>query len=295
MSVEHDRFTHDGRSFELNVNRSDAEFFSTLGLRVLRGRTFTAEEVAGGAPVALISVSVARAFFGGRDPIGRSLAEVPSERDQRQAPASIIGVVAEALLTRVDGQDYGALYRPLSQQRPNPPSLIIRTATPGVTAVAVENALRRIDVRVRPTALIVREGLDAYLDGKRRLAWLLGPAALLALILAALGVYGVTAFVVSQRTEEVSVRMAIGASSMDVLQLLVKDSLRPVVIGLAVGLGLALVVGRLFAEELAGISPHDPLSIGIALSALLACALVAVVVPARRAARTNPAALLRQA
>jgi ABC-type antimicrobial peptide transport system permease subunit len=95
--------------------------------------------------------------------------------------------------------------------------------------------------------------------------------------------------------DEVSVRMAIGASAADILRLLVADSLRPIVIGLAVGLGGALLVARVFAGELGGISPYDPASIAVAVATLAACALTAVLVPARRAAKTDPAVLLRHA
>ncbi len=124
------------------------------------------------------------------------------------------------------------------------------------------------------------------------LVWLTGPIAVLAFLLAGLGVYGVTSFVVSQRRDEVSVRLAIGASAGDVLRLLVKDGLRPVISGLVVGLAAALVVGRLLASSV-GISPYDPLAIGIATTTLLVGAFIAVIVPARRAAQTDPASVLR--
>ena len=202
--------------------------------------------------------------------------------------------MADAIVARLRTHSYGTIYRPISPKRPNPPSIVIRTASPGIAARAVEDVLRRIDTRVRPTTTIVRNELDAYLGQKRMLAWLSGPAAVLALILAGLGVYGVTAFVVSQRTHEVSVRMALGASPADVLRLLVQESLRPVVVGLAVGLAAALVAGRIFAGQLAGISPHDPLAIGVAVTTVLTGALVAVVLPARRVVKTDPASMLRQ-
>jgi putative ABC transport system permease protein len=296
FSVSRDRFTHEGRSFDVTVMPVDAEFFETSGVRVLRGRAFTADEVADEAPVALISQSLARTFFRGHDPVGRSLSALPSETGMPQDPATIVGVAADALLGRLGGQQYGAIYRPLAQQRDNPPTLVIRSARPGATARAVEEAIRGIDPRVRATTRFVRQEIDEYLSFRRRLVWVFGPAAAMALVLAALGVYGVTAFVVGQRTEEVSVRMALGASATDVLRLLVSDSLRPIVIGLAVGLGLALAFSLFWAaEEMPGISPLDPLSIGLALTVLLAAALIAVLVPAGRAARADPAQLLRQA
>jgi predicted permease len=292
QSIERDLFSHDGRSYALYVNRSDADYFPTAGLRILRGRGFTPEEVASEAPVALISDSLARTFFHGANPLGQSVSTMSTET--AQAPAIIIGVVADAIVTQLRTHSYGTIYRPISQKRPNPPSIVVRTANPGLAARAVEDVLRRIDPRVRPTTTIVRDALDAYLGQKRMLAWLSGPAALLALVLAGLGVYGVTAFVVSQRTHEVSVRMALGASKADVLRLLVKDGLRPVVIGLVVGLAAALVISRISASLLAGISPHDPLAIGLAATTLLAGAVVAVVAPASRVAKTDPANMLRQ-
>ena len=298
FSWNRDDLTHDGKSYELNLNRTDADFFATAGLRMLRGRGFGADEVSREAPVAVISDSVARAFFPGSDPVGGSVTNIPSEKG-RQEHATIVGVVSDALMTPVRSQGYGAIYRPISLVPLGLPGshsrthLVIRTANAGLTARAVEDALERIDPRVRPRTSFVREGLDMFLGSKRTLALLSAPTAILAVLLAALGVFGVTAFVVSQRTHEVSLRMAIGASSADVLRLLVKDSLRPVIIGLAAGLGLALVVSRLSAGMLAGISPHDPLAIGVATATLVAGAIVAVIIPARRAAKADPASLLR--
>jgi predicted permease len=282
-------------SFEMHVERTDAELFATSGMRIVRGRGFTSDEVAGGAPVALISENVARTFFRDLDPIGQPLsARVPPDGGP-DSPAIVIGVVADALLSQIGSRDYGTIVRPIGRQRDNAPALIVRTATPGLTARAVEGALRRVNDRVKATTSVVQDGLDAFIGGKQRVTWLLVPTAVLALVLAALGIYGVTTFVVGQRMDEVSVRMAIGASAADILRLLVTDSLRPIVIGLAVGLGAALLVARVFAGELGGISPYDPASIAVAIATLTACALAAVLVPARRAAKTDPAVLLRHA
>ncbi len=301
-----DSLTVGSRSFELETFHTYGQFFATTGMRLLRGRSFTADEVARHEPVAIVSDSVARAFFPARDPIGQSLANVPAESG-RQDPATIVGVVADALLARPESEASGLVFRPLrplsegrsftDQGFPIPPSLIVRTQNPALSARATADALARVDPTVRPTLAMVRDRLDAHLGAKRMLAWIAAPVALLALCLAALGVYGVTAFVVNQRTEEVSVRMAIGATSADVLRLLVNDSLRPVIIGVAIGLILAVAVGRMSASMLmlSGISPNDPLSIGAAMAALVLCALAAVIVPASRAARTDPAGVLRRA
>jgi len=302
FSAEDDVAVGSGRRYDVQTQRVDAGYFVTMGLHVVRGRSFTADEVESGAPVALVSESMARDFFNGRDPIGQSTVVVipPAEvapgrtRADSGTPATIIGVVGDALLRLARSEHSGAIYRPLGPPGDNAPALILRTATPGLAGRAAEEALRRIDVRVVPYTRSVRDELDEDLQSQQRLAWLVGPVAVLALVLALVGLYGVTAFVVSQRMKEVGVRMAIGASSARVLRMLVKDSLRPVLIGLAVGLGLALAGGHLLAEALPGISPHDPTAIGGAFLILLVCASAAVIVPARRAAKTNPANLLRQ-
>jgi len=289
---EPDEFSYAGISYRLNVHRSDAGFFETAGLRIVRGRAFTDDEVAREAAVILVSEAVARTFFPNGDPIGRTLADLPPGTGFRE-PGTIIGVVGEAMLVPLRSQGSGAIYRPIHARLNNPPVLMVRAANREATIRAVEDALRRMDPARRPTISVVRDGLDDYRGNARMLASLAAPAALLALLLATLGVYGVTTFVVSQRTAEVSVRMALGASIGDVARLLVRDSLRPVMIGLVVGLAAALIVSRLASASIGGVSPHDPLAIGASIAALMVASLMAIVMPVRRAARTDPAALLR--
>jgi putative ABC transport system permease protein len=127
-------------------------------------------------------------------------------------------------------------------------------------------------------------------------AWLAVPAALFVLLLSGLGMFGVTAFVVSQRMSEMSIRLAMGASGRDVRNLLARESLRPILVGLVIGLAGALLLSRYTGSlfDLSGISSHDPVSVGVALLALGASALTAVLIPAGRAARANPATLFRQ-
>jgi predicted permease len=293
MSVESNTASQGGRSYDLYVQRVDDRYFEVIGLQLLRGRTFGPDEVMQEAPVALVSERVVQTVYGGRDPVGLPLSTMLADGFPGDLDATIIGVVGEAMLSRGQPQSFGTVYRPLQRERSNPPSLIIRTAAPALAAHHVEQALRRVNARVSPTTTVVGESLEAFLASKRMLAWMAGPLALLAFILATLGVFGVTAFVVSQRSHEVSVRLAIGATAGDVLRLLVSDSLRPVAIGLVVGLVAALGISRVFASLLAGISPHDPVSVGLATALLLTGALVAVVVPARRVARVDPAGILR--
>lgn len=294
------RFTEGGTSYVLNVSRSDAEFFRTTGVRIVRGRAFTADEVAAEAPVAVISASVAREFFGEADPIGRPLSAVPTATLELE-PATIIGIASDAMLTSSDAEVYGSVYRPMRRlsvggtEAINPVGFVVRTASPARAMRAVEDALQNIDSSVRSSLTVVSERVDSYLGSRRMMVWLSAPLAALSLLLATLGVFGVSAFSVGQRMHEISVRLALGASAMDVRTLLLRDNLLPVVIGLSVGLAAALITARLTARmfNLSGISPHDPVAIAAATVALLAGALFAVVGPARRATRADPASLLR--
>jgi predicted permease len=292
---ENDRFTFGEQSWRAFVYRADAEFLRTTGVRIVRGRSFTAEEAAHDAPVAIVSEDVSRGLFGVRDPIGQTMVSLNSTgRGGPPASVVVIGVAAEAVMTRGDAERRGSVYRPLTLQPANMPSLVVRTLTPGATARAVEAALRPIDSRVSASTIVVGDRLAQYRDDQRRIAWLVGPVAALALLLAVLGVYGVTAFVISRRAEEMSVRMALGASAGDLVRLLLGQSLRPVGVGLLCGALAALVLAQVFAGELSGVSPRDPAAVATAVAILMVCAIAAVIVPARRATRANPADLLRQ-
>jgi hypothetical protein len=300
-SLHRVRFSQRGTSYQLNVNQSDEAFFSTAGLRILRGRAFTREEADQRAPVALVSESVVRAFFSEADPIGQQLSQVPSAGFQ-EAPATIIGVVADALLTPMDAQVYGSVYRPLRRlsadptQPSTPPGFVVRSSTPARAVREIEATLRQVDARVRPEIELVREAMEPYFGSKRMFALLSGPTAIVAVLLSVFGMFGVTAFAVAQRMPEVSIRLALGATGADVRRLLLQDSLRPVAAGLLVGLCGALLVARFTARmfNLSGISPHDPLAVSIATSTLVVGALLAVAIPIRRASRAAPASLLRQ-
>ena len=158
----------------------------------------------------------------------------------------------------------------------------------------VEEALRALDSRVRPATWMLQDSIDEFVGDRLAMAWLAGPMAALALVLAALGIYGVSAFVASRRTQEVSVRMAMGASGIDVMKLLVRDGLRPVLIGLGVGLVAAMGAARVFASVFVGVGPNDPVSLALSAAVLVVSALVAVLIPARRAARVDPASILRE-
>jgi predicted permease len=274
--------------YTVYYNDTRSDYFATLGLRVVRGRTYTAAEVANGAAVAVISERLARDFFGGEDPVGQSVARVVDT-----SRATIIGVVSDAITARLRELRSPTIYQPMHDVQGA--KMIIRSGgAPEALIPSVRSALHPIDPRVRLGITPVSDGVQEQLAEPRTLATLAGALAGIALALAVVGLYGVTTFVVGQRTQEISVRLALGASRRDVLRLLLRDSLRPVILGLAAGVCAALLAGRVFAGTLYGVGPADPIAFGAAVLVLLTAATGAVIVPAHRASRLDPASVLRQ-
>jgi ABC-type antimicrobial peptide transport system permease subunit len=243
------------------------------------------------APVAVVSESVARDFFGDGDPIGASLSAVSADL----APVTIVGVVAEAVTARARGRGNGTIYRPLAHRASemHDARLVIRAANPHAMVRDLEKVLTSVDASVRTNRSIMRRDVDDYLAETAVLAGVAGAVAGLALLLAVTGLYGVTTFVVGQRMWEMQVRRAIGASARDIVRILVRQNLAPVIAGLVTGLAVALAAVRVLAPALSGISPYDPAAIAGAVAVLLVAAAAAVVLPALRAAHADPAAVLR--
>jgi predicted permease len=279
-----------GVRYEAHLHETLGDYFSTLGLRIVRGRAYSASEVKARAKVVVISETLARDFWPGQDPLGQSLAPVDGSTD------TVIGVVSDAITARLHARGAAALYRPLqSFDAGNGGSLVLRTDGPPEALVpAIRDTLQRLDPRVRLNISPVATNLQKEIEEPRIVAALAGALAALALGLAIVGIYGVTTFVTGQRTREIGLRIAVGASGGDVLRLLLKDSLRPVAIGLAAGIVVALLVSRLVGVVLYGVGAQDPLAFASASAVLLVSAAAAVFIPARRAARVDPAFVLRQ-
>lgn len=281
-------FTRNGARYVTFLNRTDADYFATLGLRVVRGRTYTAEEVAANAPVAVISETLARDFWPGVDPVGSSL-----ETFDKTSNARVIGVVSDAITARLRELRTAGVYWPLVNVQAS--RIVIRTTQPPEALVPpLRDVIQPLDPKVRLNIALVSDGLQKELDEPRVLASLTGALAALALGLAVVGIYGVTSFVTGQRTREIGVRIAVGATGADVLRLLLADSLRPVSIGLGVGVVAALLASRVFTGVLYGMKAQDPVAFAGAAIVLFASAALAVYVPTRRAARVDPVFALRE-
>jgi predicted permease len=262
----------------------------TLGIPLLAGRDFTEQDVADHPNVILISASGAKTVFGNENPIGKTLLITSGS-----IPVEIVGVVGDVRSVRLDQHNDMEFYRPYAQENFPFLSITVRSFLPTDTVTkTVQAALRTIDPNLalilpQPVKEIMRQALG---QAKLMMA-LLGIFAGVALRLATIGIYGAVAYTVEQRTGEIGVRMALGAQTADVLRLVVRQGMAPVLLGLVIGMVAALALGRLLTTQLYQVSPHNPALLAITALTLGAVALLACFLPARRATFVNPIEALR--
>ena len=267
-----------------------ADYFKTWGIPILAGREFDERDTADHPQVIMISQSGARKIFGDEDAIGKTLLIGGVSQ-----PAQIIGIVGDVRSRRVNAADDVELYRPWAQENIPFLSVEVRSRLP-VEAVTklVHGALGKVDAGVAIALPQSMNAIVAQAVGQTRLMmWLLGIFAGVAFLLASLGIYGAVACTVEQRTGEIGVRMALGAQTGDVLQLVVRQGMAPVLTGLAVGIVAAFGLGHLIAAQLYQVSAHNPLLLGGAATLLAIAGLLACLGPARRATQVDPAVALR--
>jgi putative ABC transport system permease protein len=262
----------------------------TLGIPLLAGRDFTEQDVADHPNVILISASGAKTVFGNENPIGKTLLITSGS-----IPVEIIGVVGDVRSARLDQHNDMEFYRPYAQENFPFLSITVRSFLPTDTVTkTVQAALRTIDPNLalilpQPVKEIMRQALG---QAKLMMA-LLGIFAGVALLLATIGIYGAVAYTVEQRTGEIGVRMALGAQTADVLRLVVRQGMAPVLLGLVIGMVAALALGRLLTTQLYQVSPHNPVLLATTALTLGVVALLACFLPARRATFVNPIEALR--
>ncbi|MGE0885241.1 MAG: ABC transporter permease [Blastocatellales bacterium] len=271
-------------------NRITPGYFQAMGTRLLRGRDFTELDDDQAPRVAIINESFAERLFPGQNPIGRQFSLGSSEA----AKIQIIGVVEDGKYAGLNETARPYVARPMWQSNIGPTSLIVRTVGDSPTVLAaVRREVQQLDPHLPIASSTLVEKLSLPLLPARIVASILGGFGLLALILAAIGIYGVMSYGVTQRTHEIGVRMALGAQQKDVLKLVIRQGLALTGIGVAIGLIAALALSQLLRSLLFGVSATDPLTfVGITFL-LVFVTFMACFLPARRAARVNPLKALR--
>ena len=272
----------------VDVFRVDPGYFSTMGITLLRGRDFTQKESDSAEPVAVVVNEVqARQLWPGQDPIGKRLVV-----GDAKATSEVIGVAKAGKYRTLGEGPVAVVYRGTL-----PPSrtLVIRTSGDARSLLApVRREVEVVDPMMAATDLeTIGEYMAFPLFPARTLGLLLGASGIFAVLLTAIGLFGVIAYVVSQRTREIGVRMALGARQTDVLKLVMRQGLQVTSIGLCIGLAAAFAAARLLAPLLYGIGANDPATLAGVAIGVTAVSMLACYVPARRAMRVDPAIALR--
>ena len=266
-----------------------ANYFETLGIPVVAGRSITADDRATTPPVTVVNERMARLFWPGENPIGKRVSMDSSSW------MTVVGVVRDTKYNSLGESTPAFMYLPFEQ---NYRSEMVLQVRDGANSLALRQALPQLvhdlDPQLPPVAAAtLAEDMRISLLPAQLAASLLGAFGMLALLLATIGIYGVTSYTVAQRTRELGIRTALGASGTDILRLLLGQSLRVVAIGAGVGLALALGIAKLISSQLYGVSPRDPATfIGMPLL-LIGVAMLATLIPARRATRADPVVTLR--
>jgi len=295
-----------GRAFVDRANRRacffkrvTSSYFRTLGIHLLRGRAFNDHDTRGGAPVTVINEEMARRYFKGEDPLGKRILIQEILYGQPglgpEIPWEVVGIVGdEQTGSLVDTKSPG-VYVTFDQSPTNDVNMVLRGSLDPLTLTsAIHAAVHGAD---KDQAIADLETLERIKSGTvasdRMQTMLLAIFAALALLLAAIGIYGVISYSVTQRTHELGIRAALGASRGSLLAMVIRRGMRLTVIGLAIGVAGALALTRLLGSLLFGISPRDPVTLVVVAAVLSTVALLACYIPARRAAGVDPMVALR--
>ncbi len=274
-------------------NAVSPDLFRTMQIPLLRGRAFDSHDVMKAQKVIIINETLAQRYFPGTDPLGKRMT-LNDENAKEEDWATIVGVVKDTKQRELSGKPAAEMYLPFAQSPHRSMALMIRTTNPESVVYAVRQDIQALDpgvplYGVRNMENVISESIAAARFRTSLLAIFAG----VALILAMIGIYGVMSYAVTQRTQEIGIRMALGARVMDVLKLVVKNGMWLAVIGTTVGLAGALAITRLMATLLFGVSPTDFGTFALTTFGLLLVALVACYIPARRATKVDPLVALR--
>jgi putative ABC transport system permease protein len=279
-----------GQYPEANYRIASLDYFSTMKIPLARGRNFNAQDRSDAPGVVIINETLARLYFQNEDPIGKRLL-----RPDGTNPREIIGVVGDVKHFGLEDEAEAYIYLPLAQNACGSLALALRSAVdPQQMAALVRREVSALD-RDQPVVDIknMEQRIAEMMSPRRLTVFLLGIFASVAMVLAAVGIYGVIAYSVTQRTHEFGIRLALGAQRGDIIRLVIGQGMWLVIIGLAVGLAGAFVVTRLLESLLFQVKPGDPLTFAAVAALLSTVALLACYIPARRATKVDPMIALR--
>ena len=268
-------------------------YLTAMGIPLLRGRNFSDSDNETAPDVALINSTMARRFWADGDPIGKRFLWGHPDTDKKWF--TIVGVVADTKLYGLDNPARLEIYYPYLQRPNSDMNLVVRSAVdPSSLTASIRATVAAID-KDQPIFAVhtMQELVDDSISTRRLTLVLLGIFSALALILAAIGIYGVVAYSVALRTQEIGIRMALGAQSQDVLRLVLGQGARIAFFGVAIGLAAAAALARLLSSLLFSVSASDPITFATVAVLLIAVALLACYIPARRALRVDPIIALR--
>jgi putative ABC transport system permease protein len=281
-----------GQEPDGEVTTVTPDYFRTMAIPLRSGRVFTEQDGKDTPPVVIISETLARRNFPGEDPIGKRLV-----LDDEKPPSEIIGIVGDVRHEGLEKESYPGYYLSYYQAPERQVNLVVRAvapADPSALQMAVRNMIKQIDKDQLIWEMKTMEQMRAESVARRRFNMLLlGIFASLALVLAAVGIYGVMSYSVTQRTHEIGIRIALGAQTRDVIRMVVSQGMTLALIGVGIGLLAAFVVTRIMTSLLFGVSPTDAMTFGAVAVGLSVIALVACLIPARRATRVDPMVALR--
>jgi len=279
-----------GHEPEVMFNSATSNYFETMGIPFIKGRLFGNEDRPDTPPVVIINQTMAQRFWPNQDPLGK---QVKSAQDG--TTLTVVGVVGDAKHYWLEESQRSQMYGPYTQEPGYFATVVIRTTVePLSLSEPVRQALWKVDAdqpmwKIRTVEFLVNRSVA---DRKFLLA-LMGIFASLALVLTMIGLYGVISYLVNQRTQEIGIRMALGAQMRDILQMVLKQGMILVLTGVALGLAAAWLTTRLMARLLYQVSATDPLTFAVIAAFLIAVALLACYLPARRATKVDPLVALR--
>ncbi|PYR43652.1 MAG: hypothetical protein DMF93_02585 [Acidobacteria bacterium] len=280
------------RTISVGSSIAGERYFDVLGIPILRGRAFTARDTASAPPVAIVNDAMAAKYWPSREAIGSTI----TIQSSPPVTAQVVGVARVSKTRDISEPPQPFLYLPLAQQRQTTMVLFVHTdADPAAMAGAVRGEVRALDpnLPIYDVRTLASHFEQQALLGVRLVAQVVTAVGLVGLGLSVLGLYAVVAYAVSQRTREIGIRMAVGASAGRVLGMVLRQGLTLTAIGIGIGLLLTLALSTVLRELVDGVNPRDPAIYALGTAVLLSIALAATYVPARRASSIDPQAALR--